>query len=336
MIAAGETIVMLSFNPDDPNNILRKGAFRAHYGINDSVRLLGGYNGELSDNGELVELQHMTLPEAPEPLPVAHVSEDFVTYDNVAPWPTGASGNGSSLNRSAPSLFGNSATSWVAATPSPGTVAFGDLPGDFNDDGVVDDEDINILFGAISNGNMASEFDLNNSGEVDQDDVVFLVENIIGTSMGDANLDGKVDSTDLNQVGINWRRMDGAGWGNGDFTGDGAVDSADLNVIGINWRSGAAAAAAHGRAPRAPLAAGHQAPIAIVDEAIDQVGSEGRAADRDALLPPDDSKVEYGFELSRSRYDASSFRRDSVRRDDGLTQVEDDETKLVDDLFARL
>jgi hypothetical protein len=244
MIGAGETVVMLSFNPDDPNNVLRVGAFRAHYGINASVRLLGGYNGELSDNGELLELQRMTLPEAPEPVPVAHVSEDFVTYDNVAPWPAGASGNGSSLNRSAPSLFGNSATSWVAATPSPGTVAFGDLPGDFNDDGVVDDTDINILFGAISDGNMASEFDLNDSGDVNQDDVVFLVENIIGTSMGDANLDGKVDAMDLNQVGINWQRMDGAGWSNGDFTGDGAVTAQDLDEIGINWLSGEAAAAA--------------------------------------------------------------------------------------------
>ena len=208
----------------------------------------------------------------------------------------------------------------------------GDLPGDFNDDGVVDDTDINILFGAISDGNMASEFDLNDSGDVNQDDVVFLVENIIGTSMGDANLDGKVDSMDLNQVGINWRRMDGAGWGNGDFTGDGAVNAMDLNVIGVNWRNGAAAAA-HGRAPRAPLAAAaQQAPVAIVDEAIDQVGTEGRAADRDALrLPSGDSRVEYGFEVKRSRYDASSF-----RRDDGLAQAEDDETKLVDDLFATL
>ncbi|MHC5112596.1 MAG: lamin tail domain-containing protein, partial [Planctomycetota bacterium] len=250
MIGVGETVVLISFNPDNYDNILRLNAFREHYGINDSVRLLGGYNGELSDNGELVELQRADLPEAPAPLPVAHVSEDFVIYDNLAPWPTGASGNGSSLHRKAPSLFGNVATSWVAATPSPGTAVFGDLPGDFNDDGSVDADDINILFGAISEGNMASQYDLNNSGTVDQADVEFLVENIIGTFMGDANLDGKVDAMDLNQVGINWQRMDGAGWSNGDFTGDGAVSAQDLNLIGINWRNGEAAAA-HGRAPRA-------------------------------------------------------------------------------------
>ncbi len=109
MIDAGETIVLISFNPDDPNNILRLNAFRAHYGINTSVRLIGGYNGELSDNGELVELQRADHPEAPDqPLVVAHVSEDFVIYDNVAPWPTSASGNGSSLNRSTRRFMGMS------------------------------------------------------------------------------------------------------------------------------------------------------------------------------------------------------------------------------------
>jgi hypothetical protein len=339
MIGASETVVLISFNPEDPKNVLRLGAFRAHYGINASVRLLGGYNGELSDNGELVELQRADHPEAPaQPLVVAHVSEDFVIYDNVAPWPTGASGNGSSLHRSAPSLYGNSASSWIAASPSPGTVAFGDLPGDFNGDGSVDAADINVLFGAISSGNMAAEFDLNNSGAVDQNDVEFLVENIIGTFMGDANLDGKVNAMDLNQVGINWQRMDGAGWENGDFTGDGAVNAQDLNVIGINWRNGEAAPAAAQRVPRAPLAAAAQrVAVAVVDLAIDHVAAEARVADRDPTASTSDSvSIKYGFEFSRSRYQASRSRRDTVRSDEGSVQVDDSEVQLVDDLFAGL
>ena len=324
MIGVGETVVLISFNPDNPDNILRLGAFRAHYGINESVRLLGGYNGELSDNGELVELQRADHPEPAQPLVVAHVSEDFVIYDNVAPWPTGASGSGSSLHRSAPTLFGNSADSWIAATPSPGSAAFGDLPGDFNGDNSVDAADINILFGAISTGNMAAEFDLNNSDSVDQNDVEFLVENIIGTFMGDATLDGRVNATDLNQVGINWQRMDGAGWENGDFTGDGAVNAQDLNLIGINWRSGEAAAAAHGRVPRAPLAAAQKVPVAIVDVAIEDVVAQARGrADRDAaLLPSDATSSEYGFEVKRARYDALSFRRDFVRGAEASDQAD--------------
>ncbi len=185
---------------------------------------------------------------------------------------------------------------------------------------------------------MATEFDLNNSGAVGQDDVEFLVENIIGTFMGDANLDGKVNAMDLNQVGINWQRMDGAGWENGDFTGNGAVNAQDLNLIGINWRAGeAAVAAAHDRVPRAPLAAVHHAPVAVVDAAISQVAMAEHLGDRGVqLLSSDEVSGVNDFKPSRSRYDRGSFRRDSVQRDRPLGRNDDVETKLVDDLFAGL
>jgi hypothetical protein len=227
----------------------------------------------------------------------------------------------------------------LAGTPSPGTAEFGDLPGDFTGDGVVDAADINVLFGAISSGNMAAEFDLNDSGVVDQEDVKFLVENIIGTSLGDANLDGKIDAMDLNQVGINWRRMDGAGWEAGDFTGDGTVDAMDLNLIGINWRRGEAAAApANQRVPRAPLAAGQAVPVAIVDEAIERVS-------RDLSSKPDGTtsaqingrSVDDGSVLSRSRYDAAKSRRGSLPRDDAFAEPEEAKgLQLIDELFGRM
>ncbi len=258
-IRGGETLVLISFNPDDPDNVLRLDAFRTHYGIGTDVRLSGGYSGEMSDNGELVELQRGDHPEPAQPLIVSHVSEDAVLYDNLAPWPTAANGTGDSLQRSAPSLYGSFASSWLAGTPSPGSVEFGNAPGDFSGDGNVDAADINVLFGAIRAGNMSAQFDLDNSGTVDQNDVTFLVENIIGTFMGDANLDGQVDAVDLNQIGIHWRRLDGADWEDGDFTGDGAVDARDLNLVGVNWRSGVAAALS-GRVPCGAAGGGARRP----------------------------------------------------------------------------
>ena len=36
------------------------------------------------------------------------------------PWPTKADGQGSSLSRTTPAAYGNDATNWHAATPSPG------------------------------------------------------------------------------------------------------------------------------------------------------------------------------------------------------------------------
>jgi hypothetical protein len=211
------------------------------------------------------------------------------------------------------------------------------LPGDFNADGIVDADDIDVLFGAIRAGNMATEFDLNNSGKVDQADVEFLVENIIGTFMGDANLDGKVNAADLDQVGINWQRTNGAGWSDGDFTGNGAVNTQDLNVIGVNWRSGEpAAAVAHTRLPQAPLAAVYEAAVDPVDIAVRHIATDGRVAAQDApRLSAGNTSVEYGFEANRWRHDVASSRRDSVRSDEASAQHEYNNEKLIDELFAK-
>ena len=336
-IGAGETLVLISFNPDNPDNVLRLDAFRTHYGIDADVRLSGGYGGELSDNGELVELQRADHPEPAQPLIVSHVSEDAALYDNVAPWPTSAHGTGNSLQRSAPSLYGSFASSWLAGIPSPGSAEFGDLAGDFTGDGVVNAADINVLFGAISSGNMAPEFDLDNNETVDHDDVRFLVENIIGTFAGDANLDGKVDAVDLNQIGINWRRMDGVGWANGDFNGDGAVDARDLNLVGINWQRGIVAAApVRQRVPRAPLAAIHVVTTAIVDEAIERVSRNlSSIPDQTASAPVKDAPLQNTRALGRLRFDAAKSRRDVlVGHDERADHDEFVELRLIDELFG--
>ena len=226
----------------------------------------------------------------------------------------------------------------MAGTPSPGTAEFGDLPGDFTGDGVVDAADINVLFGAISAGNMAAEFDLDDSGLVDQEDVQFLVVNIIGTFLGDANLDGNIDPRDLNQVGIHWQRMDGAGWASGDFTGDGAVDARDLNLIGINWLRGMAAAAPVApRVPRAPLAAVQAVPAVIVDEAIVRVTGEQHFSNQNDTHPPEINGLSAEYTFGRSRYDRDRFRRDSLPSEIAFAnRVEGDGAKLIDNLFAKL
>jgi hypothetical protein len=83
--------------------------------------------------------------------------------------------------------------------------------------------------------------------------------------MGDATLDGRVNATDLNQLGIHWQLASRAGWQDGDFNGDGNVNAADLNILGLNWQRVAAVtepeAGSHLRVPRAPLPAGAMSPI---------------------------------------------------------------------------
>jgi hypothetical protein len=53
---------------------------------------------------------------------------------------------------------------------------------------------------------------------------------------GDADLDGGVNSEDLNALALNWLYHERV-WSEGDFNGDTVVDAADLNAIALNWRS---------------------------------------------------------------------------------------------------
>jgi len=57
---------------------------------------------------------------------------------------------------------------------------------------------------------------------------------------GDVNLDGKVDSFDLDIVAINWQQTvppNFLGRMFGDLNGSGLVESGDLNLIGVNWQT---------------------------------------------------------------------------------------------------
>ncbi len=53
---------------------------------------------------------------------------------------------------------------------------------------------------------------------------------------GDANLDGKVDVTDLGALATNWQTS--SGWTGGDFNYDGFVDVTDLGALATNWQAG--------------------------------------------------------------------------------------------------
>lgn len=117
-----------------------------------------------------------------------------------------------------------------------------DVRGDVNADGVLDVVDIDALLNAIATQSANSQYDLDFNEIVDFSDVEVLVTDLLQTQLGDANLDGRVDSLDLNQVGLNWQSLDNT-WSDGDFNGDGLVSAADLNFVGLHWRFGTAAAA---------------------------------------------------------------------------------------------
>jgi hypothetical protein len=118
-LAAGETLLVVSFDPSDPQSSSKLAAFRQHYGLDESVTIVGGVTTPLNDDFGLLRLvAPVTLPEG-----VAGLVQSQVRYDDAAPWPSSADGLGHALSRIDGESFGADAASWTAAPPSPGSFA---------------------------------------------------------------------------------------------------------------------------------------------------------------------------------------------------------------------
>jgi hypothetical protein len=261
LLGAGETLLVLSFNPASPENATRTAAFRAHYGIDGSVRLVGGYAGQLSDSGEGVWLQLPDKPPVDQPSLIPRVMDDAIVYDDRAPWSIAADGGGESLQRIAVLVSGLQSSAWGSAAPSPGTVTLAaSSSDDLNGDGQVDVRDLTVMTDALHNGQSQALLDRDLSGAIDQADVIAYLRDNFGSKLGDANLDGVVDGSDFNLWNQHKFESCGANWSSGDFTGDGVVDVSDFNVWNANRFT--ASEAAQPAAARQPKAAAVQAVLA--------------------------------------------------------------------------
>ena len=229
VLGGGESIVILTFDPNQNNNLHRLAAFRAHYGIDDRVRSLGGYTGRLNDADDIVVLLRPDGTRNPQNPP--RIQEDEVLYDNRPPWPV-SDGRGFSLQRHNPPMFGNEAASWFAAgIGSPGQF-LDDLPGDLNHDSVLNVKDIDLLLAAMRSPMPDLAFDLNDDKQVDAADRDQLVTHTIGVPYGDVNFDRRFDSEDIVAVFVSGHYLDdildNSNWATGDWDGDGEFDHNDI------------------------------------------------------------------------------------------------------------
>lgn len=114
-LAPGASLVLVSFDPEVETALATN--FRTTFQIDNSVPLAGPFtDGPLNDDQGTVRLQK--AGPAPDFSPI---TVDEVRYFATTPWPVAAAGNGSSLQRIPALGFGNFATSWTAASPTPGT-----------------------------------------------------------------------------------------------------------------------------------------------------------------------------------------------------------------------
>jgi hypothetical protein len=104
---------------------------------------------------------------------------------------------------------------------------------DLDRDGRLTEADITLLALAIREGTSETGArDLSGDGQLDQLDLEYLVQDLLNTNFGDANMDGQFNSADLVQVfqmGEYEDPLEGnSTWADGDWNGDGEFNSSDL------------------------------------------------------------------------------------------------------------
>jgi hypothetical protein len=106
----------------------------------------------------------------------------------------------------------------------------GGLEGDYNEDGELNEPDLNLQAAEIADPPGDPAFDLTGDNVVDFDDRKAWVEGLKDTWIGDANLDLEFNSSDMVQVFAagKYEKPENATWGQGDWNGDRYFDSSDM------------------------------------------------------------------------------------------------------------
>lgn len=105
--------------------------------------------------------------------------------------------------------------------------------GDFDGDGLLTADDIDLLSEQVRSASEDLSFDLNSDGVLDSLDHAEWVEELANTSFGDSDLDGEVAFNDFLVFANNFEQP--SGWAGGDFDGNGMADFQDFLALAINF-----------------------------------------------------------------------------------------------------
>ncbi len=130
-IPALECLLVVPFSPTDPSSATARANFLSAYSLAPTTLMAGPYSGSLSNGGERIRLFRPDEPPSDEPAFYPQLLEDEVDYSDSSPWPVAADGTGQSLTRKEPTLWGDEATNWLSAVPTPGTIGATKTPPSF-------------------------------------------------------------------------------------------------------------------------------------------------------------------------------------------------------------
>lgn len=113
-------------------------------------------------------------------------------------------------------------------------------PCDFDKDGNCELDDLSEMYAVL--GQQDPRFNMDENPVINDADIRawlgYASDRETLLLPGDSDLDGDIDSVDLNRVGVNWLAEGDLRWPDGDFNGDGVVNASDLNDVGKNWLHG--------------------------------------------------------------------------------------------------
>ena len=110
------------------------------------------------------------------------------------------------------------------------------IPGDFNEDQVLDVQDIDALTEVVILSTNEKKYDLNADDLVNQQDRQIWVKDLRNTWFGDADLNLEFNSSDMVQVFVagKYETGEAAGWAQGDWNGNGVFESGDMVVAFVD------------------------------------------------------------------------------------------------------
>ncbi|MCP4193608.1 MAG: hypothetical protein GY768_23595 [Planctomycetaceae bacterium] len=234
-----QSVITQNTNQIDPNSPITAG-----------LRFGDGYDGQngdyegqitaeylvISDNGDNVRNDDGTIPGArPGAIAITNSMTNDKEFNRTDKNTTGIPifSNSKHLLRGSAGFQSGPDNFPLGRSIKPKTVAFSvGSKADFNHDGQLTAEDIDLLCEQIQQDAPDFRFDLNKDARVDSRDRDELIFSHFRTTYGDANLDGLFDSTDLVQIFQRGLYEDNilrnAGWADGDWNCDSEFSSSDL------------------------------------------------------------------------------------------------------------